>query len=82
MGLPKHLSNFYHFQRRLQERHNMFINYNEYMKAVDDVRFGGPRYLIEKETNTRYLYWVTIKYKAVKVVYSSMTKDLITVLYR
>ena len=80
MGLPKHEANFYHFRRRLSERYRIWITREEYEKAIEDVRFGGPRYLIVKETNTRYLYWVTIKYKSLRVVYSSATKDLITVL--
>lgn len=78
--LLKRRANYVHFKRRLYQRHGIGIDYDEYLKAIENVRFGGRRYLIEEQTNTRALYWVMIRYKMVRVVYSSITKDLVTAL--
>jgi len=75
--MKKRQSEMIHFIKRMKERFNILINEDEYKKLKSMIG-SNDAIFIEKESHSRYHYYLNYNNNKIRVVYNVKTRSLIT----
>jgi hypothetical protein len=78
--IPKRITERIHFKQRVKQRFGISLLTEDINVIIKKIQ-NNELELVEKQSNTKLIYYYYFNYERAKIVYDTKRKELVTVLY-